>query len=307
MKLITAAYTPLDRDLSLKTSTISDYYKYLLNKGIDGVFLNGSTGDFTSLRVEERMTLLEEWSKTIDVDNFYLINHVGSNSLEEAKDLARHSIGLADAISALPPFYFHLNSIEQLVDYCEELAAVTPHLPFYYYHIPVLSNANFKMSEFLKLVEKRIPTFKGIKFTHTDILDYQDCVEYVEKNNLDYELFFGVDEMFMTSLPFNESGWVGSTYNHFPEVYREIQKCFEEKDYKKGRDLQQKAKEFVNILQRNGGYNGLSKSLMKLYGVDCGPSRFPHKTPTDEVVYKVVEEIDAIGINLSIKKQLSTL
>jgi hypothetical protein len=51
------------------------------------VFLNGSTGEGLSLTYNERLELCEEWSKIVD-DDFKLIVHIGSNSLNEAKEFA---------------------------------------------------------------------------------------------------------------------------------------------------------------------------------------------------------------------------
>ncbi len=133
--LIAATYAPMNQDFSLNTSKIKDYSKFLIRNKVAGVFMNGSTGDFASLTIEERKEITLAWSLNKSSDLF-LIDHVGHTSLKVSKELAAYASDKVDAIAVLAPFYFKLNSIEKLVTYCNEVAASAPNLPFYYYHIP---------------------------------------------------------------------------------------------------------------------------------------------------------------------------
>ena len=136
--LIAAAYAPMKSDKTLNLEVIGDYGRFLKNNNVTGVFVNGSTGDFASLTIEERKQIIDCWAEN-RLKDFVLINHVGHTSLKEAKELATHSVGKVDAISALSPYYFKPPTLQSLVDYCSQIAACTPDLPFYYYHIPVLT------------------------------------------------------------------------------------------------------------------------------------------------------------------------
>ena len=159
---------------------IAQHASFLKNNNVKGVFVNGSTGDFASLTVAERKELIETWSQERQ-NNFYVINHIGHTSLKVTKDLAIHSRGKCDAISVLAPFYFKLPSLLSLVEYCREVASCTPELPFYYYHIPGLTSANFDMIEFLKLADDKIPNlpaeFNVVPFAPT-VIDLFNTVGY---------------------------------------------------------------------------------------------------------------------------------
>lgn len=290
--LIAAAYAPMHQDGSLHTQVIKKYSDYLVRNKVSGVFMNGSTGDFTSLTPEERKEITVAWSQN-KISDLYLIDHVGDSSLKVAKDLASHAADKVDAISVLAPFYFKLNSIKKLVHYCKEVAACAPNLPFYYYHIPVLSGANLNMLEFLKVASKEIPTLAGIKFTNNNLIDYLHCKNFEDGK---YNILFGFDEVFLSSLPLGAEGWVGSTYNHLAPLYYKVKSLFEEGKMSEAAALQTKAIRFVEILDSYGGFNGVAKGFMKTLGIDCGPSRFPHKTLSDKDYVKIKEELDAIGL-----------
>ncbi len=292
--LIAATYTPLLADGSLNLDIVNVYSSFLQKNMINGVFVNGSTGDFSSLTVEERKLIIDEWGKQRS-DDFFVINHVGHTSLEVAKDLTRHCVDKVDAIATLAPYYFNVPNLQSLVDYCSEIAACAPNLPFYYYHIPVLSGADFAMVDFLKLAEDQIPNMAGIKFTKNDIIDFRYCKNYKDNK---FNMLYGVDEMFLSSLPYEATGWVGSTYNHLAPLYYKIIEAFENGDYKLASKLQTKSMQFVDELNGRGGFNGAGKSFMKVLGIDCGPSRYPHKTFSDaelDEVKAIFEDIDIMN------------
>lgn len=290
--LIAATYAPMHQDGSLNTACIKDYGSFLIRNGISGVFMNGSTGDFTSLTIEERKAITLAWSQNKSKD-LYLIDHVGDPSLKVAKDLAEYASDKVDAIAAIAPFYFRLNSIDKLIDYCREIAASAPNLPFYYYHIPILSGAHLNMASFLEQAKDKIPNLAGIKFTNNNLIDYGHCKA---KANSKYNILFGYDELFINSLPLGATGWVGSTYNHLAPLYYKIKTLFEQGNMEAAANLQSKAIKFVELLDSKGGFNGVAKGFMKVLGVDCGPSRFPHTTLTDADYTEIMKALDALGL-----------
>ncbi len=276
--LIAATYAPMQKDVSLNLSNIKDYAGFLTDNGVSGAFVNGSTGDFTSLSITERKQLIEAWAKNKPKE-FYLINHVGHTNLRESKELAEHSSDKVDAIAALPPFYFKPRTMDDLLHYCKEVALSAPNIPFYYYHIPVLTRVDFLMADFLEKATTKIPNFAGIKYTNDHMQDFGKCLKYDSQKA---KLFFGIDEKFLDSLIAGATGWVGSTYNHLAPLYIDIASYVSQGEMEKAKLLQAKAISFVNILESLGGFHGGSKSLMKSFGLDMGPSRFPHKAFDDE-------------------------
>ncbi len=291
--LIAATYAPMHKDTSLNLDIIGTYGRFLKRNKVAGAFINGSTGDFASLTGTERKLIVEAWSAKRP-DGFYIINHVGHTSLKEAMELTLHSADKVDAIATLAPFYFKLDTVGKLVEYCRSIAACAPKLPFYYYHIPDLSGAHIKMIDFLEIASKEIPNFAGLKFTKNDLIDFKYCLDF---ENNKYNILFGVDEIFISSLPLGAKGWVGSTYNHLAPLYYKIKEAFGDNDHEMAADLQAKAMKFVDVLNNRGGFNGVAKGFMKTLGVDCGPSRFPHSTLNDSDYVEITKELDALGLS----------
>lgn len=286
--LIAATYTPMHQDGSLNLEIIKKYGRFLKTNKVEGAFVNGSTGDFVSLSTNERKQLIEAWSKNKPKD-FFLTNHVGHTNLREAQELAAHSENLVDAICVLPPYYFKPKTLANLLFYCSEIAKKALSTPFYYYHIPVLTGADFPMIDFLEMAVNTIPNFAGIKYSQYNPSDFQKCL-YFDRGS--QNILFGVDEKLVSSLPLGATGWVGSTYNHLAPLYYEIISLYKKGDTQRAETLQEKAVFFVETLDKMGGFNGAGKSFMRLFGLDMGPSRFPHNTLMNEQLETVLKKLN---------------
>ncbi|MEW2922614.1 dihydrodipicolinate synthase family protein [Muricauda sp. ANG21] len=291
--IIAATYAPMHTNGLLNTDIILEYGRYLMSNGVSGAFVNGSTGDFVSLSTSERMKLIEAWSDLRE-DGFYVINHVGHTNLREAQELAGHSADMVDATAALPPFYFRPKTLNQLVNYCAEIASAAPDKPFYYYHIPVLTGVNLPMLAFVDSAKKRIPNFAGIKYTEDNLDDFKQCME---KGDDTMDMFFGIDEKYIDSVLVGSKSWVGSTYNHLAPLYHGVAKYASQGNFDAARKLQDKAIRFVQILEAMGGYHGGGKSFMRHLGLNMGPSRFPHRTFNDGQLLKALELFRKEGIS----------
>ena len=160
-------------DGSIHLDTIDQQAELLAANGVAGAFVCGSTGEWPSLTLPERMQIAERWMAGAP-DTLRVIVHAGHLCINDCKTLAAHAqqIG-AFAIGAVAPCYFKPATLDDLVDFCAEIAAAAPELPFYYYHIPVLTGVTFPMAEFLEAGAERIPTLAGLKFTDEDLMEFR--------------------------------------------------------------------------------------------------------------------------------------
>jgi N-acetylneuraminate lyase len=290
--LIAASYTPLDENGELKLELLEPYLHYLLANNVKGVFINGSTGDFASLTLEERLQVLDAWC-SIKPDNFIFMAHIGTTNFKESRELAAHAASKnIDGIATLAPYYFKPASVEALVELCAELASTAPHIPFYYYHIPALSGANFSMRQFIELASKRIPNFGGIKFTEENLMDFRYCLKYDDGK---YNILFGVDEILVSGLAIGAKGAIGSTYNHLAPLYYEIIDCYKNNEMERAQQLQDISIQFVRILV-SYGFSAAAKATMKMLGIDLGPSRLPHGNLSEQQMTSMQKEFKAAGI-----------
>lgn len=278
--LVAAPFTPMKPDGSLNLDLIPAYYEFLKHNGVAGAFICGSTGEGVSLTLSEKKQVAQAWATCAASDPaFTVMPLLGGTCIADCIDLARHAaeIGM-DAVSFTSPSYFKPASVEMLAECIMAIAGSVPEMPFYYYHIPVLTGVGFSMYDLLKTIDGRLPNFAGIKYTHEDLMDFQSCLNF---GNGKYNMLWGRDENMLAALAIGAKGAVGSTFNYAAPVYHRLMDAFEKNDMQRAARLQQRSIDMIRLLGKYGGIS-VGKSYMKLIGLDCGQFRLPVKNMTDE-------------------------
>ncbi|MGL4520653.1 MAG: dihydrodipicolinate synthase family protein [Phocaeicola sp.] len=291
--LINAPFTPMHANGEINLAPIDAYAKMLANNGIQGVFINGSSGEGFMLTAEERMILAEKWVSVAPV-GFKVIVHVGSCCVKECAKLAAHAqeIG-AWGVGAMAPPFPKIGRVEELVEYCEVIANAAPSLPFYYYHIPFFSGVYLPMLDLLKAVDGRIENFAGIKYTFENLYEYNQCRLY---SNGKYDMLHGQDETILPSLAQGGAqGGIGGTTNYNGKELVGIIDAWKAGDIELAREKQNFSQAVINVICNYRGNIVGGKRIMKLIGLDLGPNRTPFRNITDAEEFAMKQELEAIN------------
>ena len=291
--LIDAPFTPMTADGDINLQPIPQYAAMLAKNGLKGVFINGSSGEGYMLTTEERKTLAEAWIKAAPA-GFTVIVHVGSCCLRESIALAKHAAEIgAWGIGAMAPPFPKIGRVEELVKYCEAIAAAAPELPFYYYHIPAFNGAFLPMIDLLKAVDGRIPNFAGIKYTFESLYEYNQCRMYAGGK---FDMLHGQDETILPSLAQGGAqGGIGGTTNYNGRELVGIIEAWKSGDLETAREKQNFSQAVINVICNYRGNIVGGKRIMKLIGLDLGPNRVPFRNMTDDEEKAMKAELEAIG------------
>ncbi|MGV3533018.1 MAG: dihydrodipicolinate synthase family protein [Chthoniobacteraceae bacterium] len=290
--LVAATHTPFHRDGSLNLSIIEAQAAHLLRAGVTIVFIGGSTGESTSLSLEERRALAQRWSEVVQGTTMRIVVHVGANCLADARVLAAQAETLnATAISAFAPSYFKPRSVDALIACCAEIASAAPATPFYFYDIPVLTGVSLSMTEFLDRAPEKLPSLAGLKFTNPDLMAYLQCREAGDGK---WDVPWGIDEWLLGALATGAQGAVGSSFNFAAPLYHGLIDSFHSGDLVAARAAQLKSTRLISLLA-DYGYMGAAKSVMAMLGVDVGPARLPNSSLTPEQATSLRDELETLG------------
>ena len=274
--LVVAPFTAFKANGDLDLERVAAQAQYYKDNGIVGVFACGSTGEGPALTVEEKKALMAEWARCRD-DRFAVIGFLGGTSVRECQDLALHAQRVGcDAVAMTAPYYHRPAGVHELALTLAEVASAVPELPFFYYHIPVLTRVEVPVFALLKELEALAPNFVGIKYSNPDATQFQLCLNYKGGK---YKMMWGYDEMMLSVLALGADTFVGSTYGYNAPLYHEIMAAYAARDLEKAAALQLKAVELVQYLGKYG--TGAGKAFMKAAGFDLGPCRRPWRTLTD--------------------------
>lgn len=291
--LIDAPFTPFYENGEVNYEPIPAYAAMLKKNGLQGVFINGSSGEGYMLTDEERMALAEAWIKAAP-EGFKVIVHVGSCCVKASRKLAAHAAEIgAWGIGAMAPPFPKIGRVEELVAYISEIASAAPSLPFYYYHIPAFNGAFLPMVKLLEAVDGRVPNFAGIKYTFESIYEYNQCRLYKEGK---YDMLHGQDETILPSLAMGGAqGGIGGTTNYNGRELTGIIDAWKAGDLETAREKQNFSQEVINVICHYRGNIVGGKRIMKLIGLDLGKNRTPFQNMTDEEEVRMKAELEAIG------------
>ena len=288
--LVAATHTPFHADGSLHLAVVEQQAAHLLKSGVGFVFIGGSTGESSSLSLDERRALAQRWSEVARGTALRVVIHAGANCLADARTLAAQAQQLgALALSALAPSYYKPRSLDSLIACCADIAATAPETPFYYYDIPVLTGVSFPMAEFLAQAPARISTLAGIKFTNPDLMAYLQCLRAG-----DWDIPWGIDEWMLGALATGARGAVGSSFNFAAPLYHGLIAAFEKGDLAAARDAQHRSTQLIALLARHG-YMGAAKATMAMLGVDVGPARLPNTSLDATQAKSLRGELESLG------------
>lgn len=277
--VIPAVLTVFDKDENIDEIGMRQLVSFLIDKGVNGLYLTGSTGEGFTMTSEERKKVVEivmdETAGRVPV-----VVHVGAIGTKVSIDLAKHaeSVG-ADGISSVPPFYWKFNE-NQIVKYYEDIANSCS-LPMIIYNVPLAGLLGMNAIKRLAAVEN----IKGIKYTALSLYEITQIKDEVGE---DFLVYSGADEMAAQGLFSGADGIVGSFYNIMPELFINIFNAVQNKDLDEAKKLQKQAVEVIMYaLQLPSFYAGM-KVVLKWMGVNAGYCRRPFEnlTAEDEIKFK---------------------
>jgi N-acetylneuraminate lyase len=289
---VPAALTPFDASGELNLHLVEQQAELFVRERVAGVFVGGTTGEFSSLSFEERLALTARWAAVLRGTPLRLVVHVGANCLRDSRHLATHAESVAAAaIAMLAPSYLKPRSEDVLVECCRYVAAAAPGIAFYYYDIPGLTGVAYPVTHWIESALTRIPTFTGVKFTNPDLMTFQQLIHTADGK---LDILFGMDEQLLAAVALGGRGAVGSGYNFAAPLFQRLLAAVARGDYSTARQLQFTAVELIAVMARIG-YLPAAKELMRMRGIDLGPVRLPLTSLTSEQLATLRESVTRLG------------
>lgn len=280
--LYPALITPYHEDKSIHFSSLEKLIEKLIAEGVTGFYITGSTGECFLLSTAERKEIirfvLEKTGKRVKT-----IVHVGSTNTNESVELAAAALEYgADAISAVPPFYYKYSFPELKAHYFRIMDSCP--LPMILYNFPAMSGVTFTADNIKELCTH--PNLAGIKHTSKDLYE----LEKFKRVGSNLVVFNGHDECMLSGLAMGADGAIGSTFNIlFPHI-KKIKHLYQENRMEEALQVQIFVNQIIDILIESGVNQGIKYVLEKKDGIECNGCRMPMK----EISESSAKKLDAI-------------
>ena len=263
-----AFYACYDKEGRVDGAAVRALAKYLLDKGVKGLYVGGSSGECIYQSTAERKETLEQVMAEVG-GKLTIIAHVACNNTADSRELAAHAESLGvDAVAAIPPIYFHLPP-KGIAKYWNDISAAAPNTDFIIYNIPQLAGVALTVPLLQEMLNN--PRVIGVKNSSMPV---QDIQMWRDEGAV---VFNGPDEQLLSGLAAGAIGGIGGTYAAMPELYLEILRCFQAGELKKGREVQNECCRIIyKMCSAQGNMYAVIKGVIRLQGgPDAGSVRAP--------------------------------
>lgn len=232
--IITPMITPVIDNRTLDVEGQKKLLDRLINGGVSGVFLMGTTGEGPSLSYRLRRELIKLTCDYV-AGRVPVFVSITDTCIEEALELAKYSkqCGASYIVSALP-YYLGLTQ-DEMVKFYTTLAD-NVELPLFLYNIP--SQTKLMMSVQTVKTLAAHPNIIGMKDSSGNGTYFNTLLAEVKAAYPDFTILVGPDEMLVSTMALGGNGGVNSGSNLFPKVFSELFKAVKAGDKERVAKLQ---------------------------------------------------------------------
>ncbi len=292
--IYTPVVTPHDPDFSINKDKFAEVIEFLIDKGVNGLIVAGTTGEYYAQSPEERVEMMA-LAKDLIKGRLPLIVGTGAMRTEDAIMYAEAAKGIgADALLVTTPPYTYPTGREiALHALAIDRAA---NLPVMLYNYPGRMSVDMDEDTLDRL--GRSPNFCAIKESSGS----PDRLHMLARDYPHIQLSCGMDDQALEFFAWGARSWVCAGSNFAPEAHIAMHKaCAIEGDFTKGRRIMSAMMPLMRVLEQGGKFVQCIKYGMTGRGIDCGPPRRPmyplnkdEKREFDEVVRTMNAAIKAI-------------
>lgn len=253
--------TPMLPDETLDAASFTRLIRFLIDHGVHGLWVLGSTGEFTSFDEREREAVLET-AVAAAGGEVPIISGIcdASTKLAIRHGQAAKRAGV-DAIAVTPPYYVPNAQDELLAHYRAVHAAAD--LPLFIYNYPQMVKVKLDVKTALQLAEEG--TVIGIKDSQNDLQWYRDVSIGTRARGLDFRMFAGTRSLIDASILAGGHGAIPSVSNIAPTFCVATYEAAAAGDYRTAAEQQELVIKFDSLpsVARGGSPTGATFSTMK--------------------------------------------
>lgn len=289
--VIPAFYACYDENGEVSPERVRALAQYHIDKGVQGVYVNGSSGECIYLSVEDRKLILEN-VMAVAKGKLTVIAHVACNNTKDSVELAKHAESLGvDAIAAIPPIYFRLPAYS-IARYWNDMSKAAPNTDFIIYNIPQLSGTTLTRDLYAEM--RKNPRVIGVK---NSSMPTQDIQMFVADGGDDHIVFNGPDEQFISGRVIGAKAGIGGTYGVMPDLFLKLNELIKESDFETAKELQYAINDVIyKMVSGRANLYAVIKEILRLNEkLDLGSVRAPLEPLHEEDLAIAKEAADLIN------------
>ena len=286
--ILTPNITPVDRAGRVDEDTLRRYVDWLIDKGVDGLYPNGSTGEFIRFTAEERRRIVQ-----IVVDQTagrvpVLAGAAEANAKETIAACEAYGAMGVRAVAIVAPFYYRLSD-QGVYAYFREIAdSVSVDVTLY--NIPLFASP-ISVDTVVRLASE-CPRVVGIKDSSGDLPNMMRMISQIRPFRADFCFLTGWDAALVPMLVVGANGGTNATSGIVPELTRAIHRSFVSGNIEEAMKLQYQLLPLFDAMISIGEFPEGFRAGARSRGWDLGPGRVPLSPRQKEAVAEAQRQID---------------
>jgi len=288
----TPLVTPFDAHFALKRDEFAETIDLLIEAGVHGLIVAGTTGEYYAQTSEERVSLMKLAKELIN-NRVPLIVGTGAIRTEDSIFYAEHAkaIGADALLVATPPYAYPTSREIALHALAIDRAA---NMPVMLYNYPGRMCVNMDADTLNRLGQS--PNFCAIKESSGDI----NRLHELARDYPHIQLSCGMDDQALEFFAWGARSWVCAGSNFAPEAHIALyQACAVEGDFSKGRRIMGAMMPLMRVLEQGGKFVQSIKHGLTLRGIDCGPPRKPLQSLNKDDKRELAEVIQTMNATIN--------
>lgn len=283
--IATALASTMFEDGSLDIDSYEKLIKFQLDSGVNALIVAGTTGEGSTLTIEEKITLLKSALKVRgNQRKCPIILGTGSNNtVATIKNTKLAKENGADAVLLVTPYY-NKTSQRGLIAHYKTIAEEVD-IPIILYNVPGRTGMTIEPETVAELAKiKNIVALKDA----TGDMKYLENVKRLLGNNTDFALYSGDDPSFLNFLVNGGDGVISVLTNCLPESFIRIYKLLNSGRIKEARELQHGLNPFIKSLFADVSPTPV-KAVLKEMGYGDEYFRLPLVATSNDVRNNAIE------------------
>lgn len=270
--IFTPNVVPLLADGSINESELRRYVQWLIDRGVHGLYPNGSTGEFTRFNVEERREIVRIVCEECAPKNIPVLAGAAEANVRETIAACECYLGYgARAVAIVAPFYFR-PSQEGVYAYFAEIARNSP-IDITLYNIPALATP-IEVDTVRRLAEE-FPRVVGIKDSSGDVSQMARLINRIRPMRPDFSFLTGWEAVMVPMLLLGADGGTHATSGVVPELTRRLYDLATARRYEEAVTLQLRLVELFDVMLLSADFPDGFRVGAELRGFNIGAGRQP--------------------------------
>jgi len=269
--IFTPNLVPLDARGEINEPELRRYIEWLIQRGVHGLYPNGSTGEFTRFTAPERRRIIEIVCDQA-AGRVPVLAGAAEANVRETIDACEHYHELGcRAVAIVSPFYYRLGP-EAVYAYFKEIADHSP-INVTLYNIPLFASPIDVPT--VKRLALECPRVTGIKDSSGDVSQMLRMIDAVRPHRSDFSFLTGWDTALVPMLLIGCNGGTNASSGIVPEITRKLYDTITQGNLDQALNLQLRLLRLFDAMLYSSEFPDGFRAALSLRGFQTGNGRQP--------------------------------